>query len=430
MKRIGLLCPPAIGHLNPMCNLGYELQKRGYRVTLFGWPEVKKKVEAFQLGFYEIGAQEFPEGSLDELSYQLSKRSGMQAFGFTIRWAELATKMMFREVPDAIRKADIEYLLIDQITVAGGTIAEHLKLPFVTICNMPLDQEPGIPPYFTSWEYKNTPWAKLRNRLGYILFNYLSRSVWQVIEHQRQQWDLHPYKCLSDANSPLAQICQLPQKLDFTRERLPDNFFYVGTFHNFSKTSCVHYINDAFPFEKLNNKPLIYASLGTLQNRLFNIFYAIAKACQHLDAQLVISLGGGADPNDLPALPGAPLVVKFAPQLELLKRTQLTITHAGINTVLESLTHGVPMVAIPIANDQPGVAARIAHAGVGEVVTLSRLSAMSLKAEVDRVFHGQYYRDNASELASEIQSAGGSRYAVDIIERVMTRDGLGNSPLL
>jgi len=427
MKHIGLLCPPAIGHLNPICSLGYELKKRGYRVTLFGWPEVQKKVEAFQLGFYEIGTQEFPEGSLDELSYQLSRKSGIQAFKFTISWSKMATKMMLREVPDAIRKADIDYLLIDQITVAGATIAEYLKIPFITICNMPLDQEPGIPPYFTSWKYHNTSWAKLRNRLGYILFNHLSHPVWRIIENQRQQWGLNPYKRLSDANSPFAQICQLPQKLDFPRERLPKNFFYIGTFCDFHKTSFDHHVNDGFPFDKLNAQPLIYASLGTLQNRLLDVFYAIAKACEHLDAQLVISLGGGADPNDLPALPGAPLVVKFAPQLELLKRARLTITHAGINTVLESLTRGVPMVAIPIANDQPGVAARIAYAGVGEVVTLNRLRTVSLKAEVDRVFHDQHYRDNASELASIIQAAGGSRYAADIIERVMISDDAGNS---
>jgi UDP:flavonoid glycosyltransferase YjiC (YdhE family) len=36
---------------------------------------------------------------------------------------------------------------------------------------------------------------------------------------------------------------------------------------------------------------------------------------------------------------------------KLLKRAALCITHAGLNTTLESLAHGVPMVAIPIAYD-------------------------------------------------------------------------------
>jgi len=46
-------------------------------------------------------------------------------------------------------------------------------------------------------------------------------------------------------------------------------------------------------------------------------------------------------------LPGSPLVV-YAPQLELLAKARLTITHAGLNTVLDSLSNGVPLVAIPI----------------------------------------------------------------------------------
>jgi len=102
-----------------------------------------------------------------------------------------------------------------------------------------------------------------------------------------------------------------------------------------------------FPWQQLNGKLLIYASLGTIQNQQLELFARIAEACWHLDAQLVIALAGD------------PLVVGFAPQLELLQRAALTITHAGLNTVLESLSCGVPMVAIPIAKDHPGVAARV-----------------------------------------------------------------------
>jgi UDP:flavonoid glycosyltransferase YjiC (YdhE family) len=102
-----------------------------------------------------------------------------------------------------------------------------------------------------------------------------------------------------------------------------------------------------------------------------------------LDAQLVISLGGGNNPESLPNLPGNPLVVGYAPQLELLEKATLTITHAGMNTTLECLTNGVPMVAIPVANDQPGIAARIAWTGVGEVVPLKKVSLKGYKKRLN-----------------------------------------------
>jgi zeaxanthin glucosyltransferase len=78
-------------------------------------------------------------------------------------------------------------------------------------------------------------------------------------------------------------------------------------------------------------------------------------------------------------------VVSFAPQIELLKRATLTVTHAGLNTALESLSQGVPMVAIPVTNDQPGVASRLEWLGVAEVVAPSRLSAKRLEAAIRRV---------------------------------------------
>jgi hypothetical protein len=67
--------------------------------------------------------------------------------------------------------------------------------------------------------------------------------------------------------------------------------------------------------------------------------------------------------------------VNQAPQLPLLGRASLTVTHAGLNTVLESLAQGVPQVAIPVSYDQPGVAARIAHHGTGLVGSLDGLAA-------------------------------------------------------
>ena len=92
---------------------------------------------------------------------------------------------------------------------------------------------------------------------------------------------------------------------------------------------------------------------------MIGVFHKIAEACEELNAQLVISLGGAIDSNCFHELPGNPLVLNYVPQLELLKKVTLTITHGGMNTVLECLSNGVPMVVIPIANDQPGIASRV-----------------------------------------------------------------------
>lgn len=57
----------------------------------------------------------------------------------------------------------------------------------------------------------------------------------------------------------------------------------------------------------------------------------------------------------------------------------------GLNTALESLSNELPVVAIPITNDQPGVASRLEWLGVAEVVQPRKLSASRLRAALEKV---------------------------------------------
>jgi zeaxanthin glucosyltransferase len=121
----------------------------------------------------------------------------------------------------------------------------------------------------------------------------------------------------------------------------------------------------------------------------------------------VISLGGGSVPEQIGTLPGNPLVLEYAPQLELLSSATLTITHAGLNTALESLSAGVPMVAIPVGNDQPGVAARLKAAGVAEILPFQKLRADRLRPLVNKVLNDKTYRERAQALGAEIRKVDG-----------------------
>ncbi|WP_368009917.1 glycosyltransferase [Laspinema palackyanum] len=109
----------------------------------------------------------------------------------------------------------------------------------------------------------------------------------------------------------------------------------------------------------------------------------------------------------------------YAPQLELLQKATLTITHAGMNTTMECLKNAVPMVAIPVTNDQPGVASRIAWTGVGEVVPLKQLSVPKLRMAIQKVLGEESYKQRAIALQEAIQRAGGVNRAADIIEQVV-----------
>jgi zeaxanthin glucosyltransferase len=414
MPHLGLICPELSGHLNPMTTLGGELKRRGHRVTLIARPDARSKVESRRLEFASIGDRDFPVGTMARMTAQLGQSGGFSAIRLTADLLRRAAVTILDETPEMIRGARIDALLVDQVTPAGETVAEMLRLPFLTICNaLALNPEPAIPPAITPWRYRRGRLWRFRNVVGHTIFRWVTRPIVREINTRRLRNGLPPLTGRISESASLAQIAQQPAFFDYPRERLPERFHYTGPWHAIEAGD-----ESEVPWEKLDGRPLIYASMGTLHNRQKFIFETIAASCAGLDAQLVLSLGS-RDPEIKASFPGTPIVMPFAPQIELLRRASLTITHAGLNTALESLAQGVPMVAIPITNDQPGVASRLEWLGVGEVVPPSRLTVSRLRANAQRVLRESHYRARAQQWKAEIARAEGLTQAANIVERAI-----------
>ncbi|MFM2312491.1 MAG: hypothetical protein RLZZ04_1767 [Cyanobacteriota bacterium] len=417
MTHFGILSLAATGHLNTMFPLGYELRGRGHKVTFLSNPNAQIPLQRAGFNFcqvyYPIDENKIIQKQRTLAIFEQTDR--LKDIRLTLqKFAKIAEERL-QKAPTIIGEQGIDALLIDSSIFEGGTIANYLNLPYVTIfCVLPFYQDLTIPPITKTWQYNPALWTKFRNRIAYSLLNYISKPVLQVISQYRSLWNLPAYSHTNDMFSKLAMITRHIPEFEFPRQ-LPPHFHFTGSFHTSIQRPPV-----AFPWEKLNNKPLIYASMGTLQNRQDYVFRTIAEACANLDAQLVISLGGRLDPEALPNLPGNPLVVKYAPQLELLQKASLNITHAGLNTTLESLSYGVPIVAIPITDDQPGVAARIAWTGVGELVKLSSLSVNNMRESIKKVLKEPSFKQNAVRLQKAIRRTEGVNRAVDIIEQAVS----------
>jgi zeaxanthin glucosyltransferase len=415
MARFGAFCFPGTGHLNPMTALAHSLQLRGHEVVIFGIADTETGVRAAGIEFYRIGVEDYPPGTLKRLDEQLAGLRGIAAFRFTLERVRNSMRMTLRDGPDAVRTANVEALLVDEAEFAGN-VADQLGLPWISIALIPpLLPDDRFPPFWLGWAAGQDRLSRLRNRLAIHLLLRISAPIFREVNRQRIAWGLKPHTRPEEELSPLAQIAQLPEALEFEiLGKKPAGLHYTGPFLNAQQRPAVD-----FPWDRLDGRPLIYASLGTLQNGSEAIFRTITDACAGLDAQLVISLGGGLDPAKLGNLAGDPLVVHFAPQLQILKRAALVITNAGLNTVLESLCEGVPMVVIPLGNDQPGVAARLKARGACIVISRHRLSSSKLRNAVILVLQDNGYRKAAQVLQSAIQQLNGPDRAVDLIEQVL-----------
>ena len=204
----------------------------------------------------------------------------------------------------------------------------------------------------------------------------------------------------------------MPAGFDFPQRHLPPQFHYAGPFLDAGTRRSV-----AFPWDRLDaGRPLVFVSMGTLQNGVERVFRTVAEACAAFPVQTVLSLGGNLAPEVFARLPGDPVVVRYAPQLELLRKAALTVFHGGLNTALESLCCGVPMVAIPVTMDQPGVGARIAWTGTGKTIPVAQLTAKRLGAAIGEVLANDRYRAQAKGLQRQIASIRGVEQAAELIE--------------
>ena len=414
--RIGFLSLPVPGHLNPMTALARKLQSRGHDVVFISLADVAPFVEAAGLPFVPCSEEAYPAGSLGKLVRRLSELSGEEALHFTVNaMMKGYTASLFESLPDTLSEAAVDALVLDQYQPYAELIPMHLGMPFVQVSNALHVDYTGLTPIcFVDWPYQTGVDATARNMEGVRRARMLLEPVTAAAQAYTRKVGLsvdwnNPHSTLS----PLAWVTQCPREFDFGRAPDFPQFHYAGPFHDGRGR-----MDFDFPWQQLTGQPLVYASMGTLQNGLIEIFRSITQAATGLkELQFVLAVGGQLDPKELGDIPSNVLVVSHAPQIEILKRSSVCITHAGLNTVLESLTSGVPMLAVPITNDQPGVAARIADKKVGVVISPDQASPGGFVAALNQLLRDPTFRDNAQKIQKAIRRIDGLSTAAGILEK-------------
>ena len=420
MAHFALLAPEAGGHIYPIGSLAAELRRRGHQTTLVALAAAAPLAEKLDLPLRELRESAKPP--------RPSRAAAIASRPLGLNWAAnlrarfvWKSELVLDQAPAIIRDLQADAVIVDQTILAGGSVAESLSLPFATVCSALMwNEEPQVPPHFTGWGFSGGNWARYRNRIGYAAWEAYMRATVRTINRYRGQWGLPTLRRSTQTISPYLQLSQLCPEFDFPRRELASTCHYVGPLAMARPPR-----QDDFPWDRLDGRPLIFASLGTVPSvSNFPVYQKIAKACSGLDAQLVLSLGkwgnkAGDARARLGRLAGDPIVVDFAPQLALLQKASLLITHAGQNTTLEALHFGVPMVALPRSADQPAMAARLEHAGVALRGSFWKSTPEGLRKLVNRVLTEPHFRQRADELRQALSQTGGAAHAADLIEAML-----------
>ena len=344
--RIGFAGPASPGHINPITALARELQARGHQPIYFALPDIADQIQATGIEVCPFSSEHFKAGELAEQLQTMAQLEGAAATRYAFDIMANSSRDVIADGPRVIRESRVEALVLDAVPRNLDLVAMHLGIPYVHVnCALHPDHTRFTPLYVYDWPHEPGPEARARNVAGVQALAPMLEPFQTVVKEYVEQTGLpldltDPYAAFSKT----AQLTQTPKEFDFPSEHWPPHFHYTGPWHQPAFRSQV-----PFPLHRLTGEPLIYASMGTLLNGSREVFRTIVEAAYAPGRQIVLSIGAHLTSEELGTVPPNAIVVNHAPQLEILQRAHLCITHAGLNTVLEALAQGVPLVAIPVA---------------------------------------------------------------------------------
>jgi UDP:flavonoid glycosyltransferase YjiC (YdhE family) len=409
-RHFAIIAPPTAGHINPLLALGAALAANGTEITVVHLAEAAPLVTDPAVRFAALEHPEDRKGLLGRYISTLAQPSGLIGLPRMIRSTAAMTGLLLDALPAALTKLGIDAVIADSVEPAGALVARHLRLPFVTaVTGLPLLREPTVPPPFLGWPYRSDAAGLRRNRGGYAVSDLLMKPITRTVASYARLWGLDPDP--KDQWSGRLQIAQCPARLDFPRAELPPSFRY-GTPWRRNEAA------ETLPLD--DDRPLIFCSLGSLQGARRSLFAAMTSACAAVGARAVVAHGGGLSDREAGSLPGDPLVRVFLPQTRVMQQCSAAILHGGFNTVLDALTAGIPIVAVPLAFEQPATAARLARVGAGCIVSPADAGRGGLEPALRRVLTDPTYRRAARLFATDISAGGGATEAAMLVEAALT----------
>ncbi|WP_157267358.1 glycosyltransferase [Azohydromonas aeria] len=413
MSHFAVIAPPFLSHVRTLEALLGELLRRGHRVTWLARPEVRALIRDSRIGFAPVGAVTDWSRPLSEVAARAARPGSPWGLRHVIEDMAEATTRLCAAGRQALRQAGADVVIADQMEAAGGLLAEALRLPCVSVaCALPVNREPLVPLPVMPWAYEDSERALQRNLASARIHDWFMAPHARAVQAAALGLGLPPRQGLWECLSPQLQISQTTPGFDFPRTQLPAHFHAVGPLR------APPAAEPPLALPVRDGKAFVFASLGTMQGNRLALFRRIAAACRALDAQLLLAHCGGLDAAQVEAVAraGATWVTDFAPQRAALKRADAVVSHGGLNTVLDALVAGTPMLALPIAFDHPGSAARLVRAGAGLSLSPRLATAGAIRRRLRRLLSDGSFRRHAARAGAEVAAAGGAPRAADLIE--------------
>ncbi len=401
------------GHVCAGFRLARRLRERGHRIVFFSMAGAERLVQAN--------------------GFEFAGFDGEMAFG------EFVAYCGDGRLDERIRSVGADVVVCDSMLWYVALRAMHLGIPAVNV-TVPVTgwAGTGVPPAVNGripgegglepWRVR-AEWGALRarnffaKRLAARLFgsyraptrlHHLEETFFALARlagvpiREGETWRYTEY----GPQLMLPEIVMGPKALGYPLERHGERC-YLGDFPDAERAE------ETGMLEALDGElPLVYCSLGTAAGMYPHAgrFFAAAREASRLrrDWQWVVAGGGDEREENL-------VVMKWAPQLALLRRAAVMVTHGGIGSMLECIRYEVPMVIVPGARDQPGNRARAVYHGIAVGAEMATVTGEILAKKVSEAMGDEGLRERLAGMRARVERESGLEEAVRLIERVSGR---------
>jgi MGT family glycosyltransferase len=392
MTKALFLSLPLYGHINPSLPLVRELVERGDEIIFYSAGTFAQRIEQSGARYrpyrnaFLSEIKQVPE-RLDQLSWLLMR----------------TTAEVLEHELDDFRSERPDYLITDSVAPWGQWVAQILRLPVVT----------SIPTFAFNRRvlaFGISHGVRPRSaRIFLAKMRHLTRALMLRRRLRNRYCVRGPGIMESMFGRSNLNIVYTSRHFQPCAETFDDSFQFVGP----SIAPRTETVN--FSLERVTHPVVVYVSMGTLFNTDTAFYRRCFEAFRGEDLQVIMSTGANVAPGSLG--PGALnfILQDYVPQLEVLARASAFVTHGGMNSVSESLAHGVPVVVIPQMGEQEFVGRRVEDLGAGLYLAKADATAAKLREAVRRVLAEDSFRRQAALVRESFQDAGGVPRAADAI---------------
>ncbi len=409
MSKAIFFINPFLGHIFPTVEIVRELIKTGEDIEYYNLNKYKYIIEKTGATFKSM------DNFQSMFEWKITSKSENIDFIIDDIFTYYLSKVTYSDdfinfLDEQVKRFCPDYIVYDYFDCYWGKmIAKTNNIPAIALsptfalCKRMLEENP--------YEFIKFIWRVPENSILYSWnIEKIKRLIQIITLRIKNIAQFEEFNMSEFGNSEILNIILSSRYFQPHDEYFDNTFRFVG--YSFQDRAY----NYDFNMNSIKEHEIvIYISLGTIINENESFYNYCFNELGDKNFKVILSAGHKLNEYKFKSIPCNFIVKPIVPQLDVLKRANVFITHGGMNSVTEGLYHNVPLIVMPQQGDGFAVADRVQELELGIKTDIAALEPGALFKIINDILSDEKYKINCKKIGEEIIESGGYMKAVDEI---------------